>query len=137
MGYRFAPGNSYYYSLRIPIIYSLQYFHNFQFSLSNSMAVCIRKNSNRFRPKFVGRAEFPPTPLPPARRSDPFGLDDFKFFVPLLAELRASLGLAANSFYRYDQSLKPFVKSFTIVFSPKMPTPRNSTSSKFLFPSDC
>ena len=42
--------------------------------------------------------------LPPARRSDPFGpaclpagrLDDFKFFVPLLVELRASLGLAAN-----------------------------------------
>lgn len=26
--------------------------------------------------------------------------DDFKFFIPLLAELRASLGLAANSFLR-------------------------------------
>jgi hypothetical protein len=26
------------------------------------LVVCVRKNSNRFRPKFVGRAEFPPNP---------------------------------------------------------------------------
>ena len=38
----------------------------------------------------------PQTPRPPAaphrlwRRSDPFGLDAFKFFVPLLAELRGN-----------------------------------------------
>jgi len=32
--------------------------------------------------------------IPPALQI----LDDFKFFVPLLAELRASLDLAANSF---------------------------------------
>jgi len=44
----------------------------------------------------------PPPPLPPAapvrlwRRSDPFGLDDFKFFIPLLAGLWASPSLAAN-----------------------------------------
>jgi hypothetical protein len=46
----------------------------------------------------------PPNPLPSAapvrlwRRSNHFGLDDFKFFVPLLAELWASPSLVANSF---------------------------------------
>ena len=36
----------------------------------SQLAVCVRKNSNRFRPKFVGRAEFPPDP-PSARRTCP------------------------------------------------------------------
>ena len=48
---------------------------------------------------FIGQTESPPLSF--ARRNDPFELDDFKFFVPLLAELRASLGLAANSFFLY------------------------------------
>ena len=39
--------------------------------LSFKQAVCVRKNSNRFRPKFVGRAEFPPNPCLPAGRPLP------------------------------------------------------------------
>ena len=38
-------------------------------------AVCVRKNSNRFRPKFVGRAEFPPNP--PFRPSAEATLSDW------------------------------------------------------------
>ena len=84
---------------------------------------CVRsKKFEQISPKICRAGGIPPKPrspsvalakegLPPVRRSDPFGLDDFpstslrmvslsnhKFFVPLLAELRAMLGLAANSF---------------------------------------
>ena len=48
--------------------------------------------------KKAGGIPPPQKTLPPARRSDPFGLDDFKFFVPFLAELWALPSLAANSF---------------------------------------
>jgi hypothetical protein len=67
------------------------------------------KIRNRFRPKFIERAEFPPDPLPPACGSDPFGLDDFKFFVPLLAELRAFARFGSSYFhimYRAIRSLR-------------------------------
>jgi len=51
------------------------------------------KFSDRFRPKFVGLAKFLPTPLPPARRSDPFGpaCRQAGWTIP-------SFSLAANSF---------------------------------------
>jgi len=61
------------------------------------------KKFEQISPKICRAGGIPPSPpfRPPApvrlwRRSDPFGLDDFKFFVPLLAELRASIDLAAN-----------------------------------------
>jgi len=44
------------------------------------------------------------------RRSDPFGLDNFKFFVPLLAGLLALLFLAANSIFKLSPLYSlPFV----------------------------
>ena len=36
------------------------------------LVVCVRKNSNRFRPKFVGRAEFPPNPPSARPQKRPF-----------------------------------------------------------------
>jgi hypothetical protein len=73
--------------------------------------VCSKK-FEQISSKICRASGIPPSKktLPPARRSDPFGpaclpagrpagrLDDFKFFIPLLAELRASLGLAAVIF---------------------------------------
>jgi len=39
------------------------------------------KKFEQISPKICRAGGIPPqTPLPPARRSDPFGLDDFKFF---------------------------------------------------------
>ena len=60
----------------------------------------LSKKFEQISPKICRAGGIPPQPpLPPTCGSDSFGLDDFKFFVPLLAELRALLGLAANSFY--------------------------------------
>jgi len=58
----------------------------------------LSKKFELISPKICRAGGIPPqTPFLPARRNDPFGLDDFKFFVPLLAELWASSSLAANS----------------------------------------
>ena len=38
-------------------------------------AVCVRKNSNRFRPKFVGRAKFPPNPPSARPKKRPFRIE--------------------------------------------------------------
>ena len=52
-----------------------------QLALAKSfLAVCVRKNSNRFRPKFVGRAEFPPTPPSARPRKRPFRIGRFRVF---------------------------------------------------------
>jgi len=42
--------------------------------------VCVRKNSNRFRPKFVGRAEFPPNPPSARPQKRPFRIGRFQVF---------------------------------------------------------
>ncbi|PIY70739.1 hypothetical protein COY88_04010, partial [Candidatus Roizmanbacteria bacterium CG_4_10_14_0_8_um_filter_35_28] len=44
------------------------------------VAVCVRKNSNRFRPKFVGRAEFPPNPPSARLQKRPFRIGRFQVF---------------------------------------------------------
>ena len=41
---------------------------------------CAFEKFEQISPKICRAGGIPPNPLPPARRSDPFGLDDFKFF---------------------------------------------------------
>ena len=79
----------------------------------------LSKKFELISPKICRAGGIPPqTPLPPARRSDPFGLDDFKFFVPLLAELWASPSLAANSFQISNSSvfLFPEISQYILYF---------------------
>ena len=45
------------------------------------LAVCVRKNSNRFRPEFVGRAEFPPDPPSARLRKRPLRIGRFQVFL--------------------------------------------------------
>jgi len=45
------------------------------------------------------------TPFPPASPKSGSEKDDFKFFGSLLAELRALLGLAANSFLIFSYNI--------------------------------
>jgi len=54
--------------------------------------VCVRKNSNRFRPKFVGLEEFPPKPpfRPPAETT----ISDWTI---------SSFSLAANYYVKKDE----------------------------------
>jgi len=61
------------------------------------MAMCVQNNSNGFRPKFVGRAEFPPPPPRPPHLSALGGeatLSDWTI---------SSFSLAANYYVKKDE----------------------------------
>jgi hypothetical protein len=78
------------------------------------LAVCVRKNSNRFRPKFVGWVEFPPN-LPSARCACPPLAEKRPFRITNLISCRCSnlfsVSIAPSILFRTEALPNPSLYS--------------------------